>query len=124
MRYADLAALRWVEVTIRRAGRQAASRYSRYTRELLSNPTDANAFWIFVETAMDEDPDLAIDIWRAFRALPKEERQVLFLSVVADWPQKRIAASLRRSQARISQLRHQALHHMRELLEEGKEQRD
>jgi len=73
---------------------------------------------------MDEDPDSAMDIWQAFRTLPKDERQVLFLSVVADWPQKRIAASLRRSQARVSQLRHHALHHMRELLEEGKEQRD
>ena len=124
MRYTDRAALRWVEVTIRRAGRQAASRYSRYARELLVDPADADAFWGRVETAMDEGPELAMDVWRAVRNLPKEERQVLFLSVVADWPQKRIAASLRRSQARVSQLRHQALHHMRELLEEGKEQRD
>ena len=124
MRYTDRASLRWVEVTIRRAGRQAAFRYSRYANELLTDPADVDAFWSRVETTMDGDPDLALDVWQALRALPKEERQVLFLSAVVDWPQKRIAASLRRSQARVSQLRHQALHHMRELLEEGKEHCD
>lgn len=124
MRHADLAALRWVEVTIRRIGRQAASRYSRYAHELTTDSEDVDAWWGHPHTAVNEDRDVAMDIRQAFRSLPKEERQVLFLSVVADWPQKRIAAAMHRSQARISQLRYQALEHMRDQLAEGKDQHD
>ena len=121
---ADLAALRWVEVTIRRAGRQASARYARYAQELPANSADIDTLGVHLDVDATGDPDMAMDVWHAFGSLSQEERQVLFLSAVADWPQKRIAAAMHRSQARISQLRHQALEHMRDLLEEGKEQHD
>lgn len=110
-----MAALRWMEVTIRRAGRQATARYARYTQEQLSDPSDMDVFASTVEHPEDD-----LDVWRALRTLTEDERQVLFLSVVADWPQKRIAAYLGVSQPRVSQLRGQALQHMRDLLEEGR----
>ncbi len=121
MRQPDLAALRWIEVTIRRAGRRAAVDYNRYARELLRASADSDAPEPDFAALATEDQDMVMDLRLAFRMLPLAERQILFLSIVADWPQRRIAAAVHLSQARVSQLRRQALGHLRELLADGKE---
>ena len=122
MKQEDLAALRWIEVTIRRAGRRAAGDYARYAHELLTGSIDIDALEPDPGARSDEDQAMVMDVRRAFRTLPAEQRQVLFLNIVADWPQRRIASAMHLSQTRISQLRRQALSRLRELLAEGPNQ--
>ena len=119
MRRQDLAAIRWLEVTILRAGRRTAARYARYTQhEQPADSMDANVF--SGRLGEFEDPDEILDLQRAFRNLSEDERKVLWFSAVEGWPQVRIASDLHLSQARVSQLRSQALDHIRALLSEKK----
>ena len=123
MKQEDLAALRWIEVTIRRAGRRAAVDYGRYAHELLTSSVDIDALEPDPAALSDEDQAMVMDVRRAFRKLPAEQRQVLFLNIVADWPQRRIASAMHLSQTRVSQLRRQALSRLRGFLAEGSWQR-
>lgn len=119
MRREDLAAIRWIEVTIRRAGHRTVERYIRYAQhEQPNDPMDTSA----VGMRVDEFPDLddILDLQRAFSALSQDEKKVLWLSVVEDMPQVRIASELHLSQPRVSQVRRQALHRIRDLLGEKK----
>ena len=119
MRRQDLAAIHWLEVTIRRAGQRAAVRYARYTQhEQPVDSMDANVFG--VRLGKSEDPDEILDLQRAFRNLSEDEQKVLWFSAVEGWTQTRIASDLHLSQARVSQLRTQALEHIRDLLREKK----
>ncbi len=117
MRREDREALRWVEVTIRRAGRQAAARYSRYAQEILTDPVDIDALATLGDGATDADRAMILDVRRAFAKLPADERRVLFLTAVADWPQRRVAETLHLAQSRVSQLRLRALGRMRVMLQ-------
>jgi RNA polymerase sigma factor (sigma-70 family) len=119
MRREDIAAIRWIEVTLRRAGHRTVERYLRYAQhEQPTDPIDVSA----VGTPLDEFPDLdgILDLQRAFAELPEDERKVLWLSIVEDIPQVRIAARLHLSQPRVSQLRRQALHRIQDLVGEKK----
>ena len=80
MRRQDLAAIHWLEVTIRRAGQRAAVRYARYTQhEQPVDSMDANVFG--VRLGKSEDPDEILDLQRAFRNLSEDEQKVLWFSV-------------------------------------------
>ena len=123
MRREDREALRWVEVTIRRAGRQAAARYGRYAQEILRDPIDIDVLAPLADAATDGDREMILDVRRAFAELSTDERRVLFLTAVADWPQRRVAETLHFAQSRVSQLRLRALLRMRVMLE-GRERSD
>ena len=120
MKRRDLAALRWLEIAIRRAGRRAIRRSLRYGQhEVSTDPQDP----VFSDRAMpgELEADMALDVRQALDRLPGEERQVLLLGEVAGMTQRQIATALHCSQARVSRLRRRALAQMRDLLAEGKE---
>jgi len=117
MKRRDLAALSWLDVTIRRAGSRTTARYLRYFQhEQLVDPVAAD---VLPRPPDEGDPESVLDIRQALGRLPRAERRVLLLCAVADLPQRRVAAILHLSQARVSQLRRQALTHLRALLGEG-----
>lgn len=115
MRKEDAAALRWLIVTIRRAGRHTVARYLRQMRhEDLVESLERG----LADTALDTPGD-DLSLRQALDSLPAREQTVLYLSTVLELPQRHIARMLGISQARVSQLRRHALTHMRQFLEGG-----
>lgn len=115
MKKEDAAALRWLVVTIRRAGRHAVAHYLQQLRhEDLVDSLEQDVASTTPDVLEDD-----LSLREALDRLPARERTVLLLGTVLDLPQRRIAMMLGISQTRVSQLRRQALFHMRQFLMGG-----
>lgn len=110
----DRAAARWLISTVRRAGREARRRLNRDFRE---EPIDPDGPRLSQVEGSAADTDQRIYVEQLLAELSPKERAAIVLGVFGGLTQKDIAARLHVTQSRVSQLRRDAIHHLKDLVE-------